>query len=498
MVWICLVLWATIRVQAQQRTGSAISLTGTWQGVWKRPQGDSRSVVEIVKQRNGWSGRLFLVDQPGLSMDLYAVRMQDTQLTYKIRGLDLSYKGTLSGGGNAVEGYWKDNDNDAPRELNLTRVTSEAERWEIRQPTIEELHQYLEISYGRSILIGKGAPPFHLTAQAEIFKLFESGVEIDDAKNSAAFASMDELWRDPLHWRLTILYGGKNFTEVVDGETAYTSGEICEKSCSDLLGVTGNSLPSSYLSVAELFQRMQAALFIPYRPALLTTRRLALAGKSPALYRTTGAKRFQEAEVDATCLATEPDLAGVPNTLPLARTKYCLSPIDLTLLRAEFPNNEGYSVELYDAAPFGPVQIPRTIVISEHGKGGRMRVTSLERATDFGALDLPIPAGAKLIKAHSQETLLADDLMRGQQLPWNGGDAGGLLHPPGRTISTVSLNLHVDTVGRVTGLSVSSDNTASMTTAAAALLKQWTYRVSYQGDHVVPVDQHVTLWSSTP
>jgi hypothetical protein len=59
-------------------------------------------------------------------------------------------------------------------------------------------------------------------------------------------------------------------------------------------------------------------------------------------------------------------------------------------------------------------------------------------------------------------------------------------------------DLHVDTAGNITGFDVRDDSYKSMTPQVASALKQWKFRVSYQGDHAIAADIPILLWSGPP
>jgi len=120
------------------------------------------------------------------------------------------------------------------------------------------------------------------------------------------------------------------------------------------------------------------------------------------------------------------------------------------------------------------------------------------KAFEKTGLVSPPRNGWSSVAVHSQNNLLSNDIMRGQVLSGIGVEAGSKLRPPPSMIVVVALLLHVDTAGDVTGFDVKDDWYKSMTPEAGNAVRQWKFRVSYQGSHPVAADIPVTLWSGTP
>lgn len=439
-------------------------LTGTWQGTWNRADGDSRIIVQVKSTHNlGLQATLYLVTQPGLSMKLDKLTLQGSAVNYTISGTGGNYKGALSGDGNSITGNWVQGS--ASRELNLTRVTDGVTPRDLPAPTLDQLSQYLDASYHRGQLISQGSAPFHLVARIDFF--------VGD--NQVYWhATLDELWLSPLHWKLTVTNGEDTFTEVDNGTGAWTTGQIEDASDRDR--------DPRWASVTNFILHAEAALFAPYHSALLTTHRLGLAG---------GTGRI--------CIDAEPELPELrdaASNVALAKTTYCLNPYDLSLRQAHYPNGypDGYAAELHDVAPFGDKLVARTIDVTQNSRLVRIHITTLESIPN--TMDLPAPPGSKNGKAHSQEDMLSDEIMRGQ--PLSRVPLMPLLRQQSRCICTVSLNLHTDINGKVTGSDLLNDSEHIMTPAVAEAVKQYTFRVSWQGDHPVAIDHPLTIFSSTP
>lgn len=445
-------------------------LIGTWQGIWKRADGDARTALKISKvglSRQGSTmvdGMLYLVDQPGISIHLGSLTLRGSTIRSfavdRPSAVSSGYEGTLSAGGNTIPGFLIQRG--TRRELDLTRITPEIPAWEIRTPTPDELHQYLEASYNRSLLIADNAAPFHLVARIDLFK--------SEERSPSSYATLDELWRDPLHWKSTITYDGSTFTEVDNGANAYTIGEMPRISLCCVPKVHDRD------PFDDVIPRAEEALFSPFRPELLATRRLTLKGSSG-------------------CIKAEPELAGVSDAVPAAETTYCLA-YDLILHHATYPVPTGwvdpvydYSVDRYDVAPFGAKDIARTVDVNVgDGRIARVHVTTLEPATDFSALNTPIPVAANRSEAHRQDAPLAGEVMTGQFI--SAPDLHSLLCPAGLS-KGVMLRLHIDSSGEVTGSDALSDPEHVMTPAAFEAVREYRYRLSYQDEHPVGVDRLV-------
>jgi hypothetical protein len=192
----------------------------------------------------------------------------------------------------------------------------------------------------------------------------------------------------------------------------------------------------------------------------------------------------------------EPELPGVSSIVAVAKTTYCLNPYDLSLLKVQYPNGypDGYTADLYDVARFGDKWIARTIDVDQNGWIARLHVTTLEAIPS--TMDLPAPPGSASGKAHSQADMLADEIMRGQ--PLSRVSLEPLLRRQNRCVCTVTLNLHTDINGNVTGSDLLSDPGHIMTPEVAEAVKKLTFRVSWQGDHPVTIDHPLTIWSSSP
>jgi hypothetical protein len=350
--------------------------------------------------------------------------------------------------------------------------------WTTQTPTPGQLHSYLEASYRRSLLIGGNAAPFHLVARIDLL----------NERQHIGSGMIEELWRDPLHWKLTVSYDGSTFTEVDNGSSAYTLGAMPAVS---LCCYSPNLKEANANLFSDLFHAIEEALFSPFRPELLTTRRLTL--HKPLT--TAHSLQMKYPYSYSNCIGAQPELPGVPPNIPIAETTYCLDSHDLTLI-GQHDDSSGGNVDRYDVAPFGDKLIARTIEFNESlGKTVRVRIVTLESASDFSALNAPVPPDAHRGKAHSQEDLTVDDLIRGK----TGSTVEIPLLCKQPNYSPVQLKLHIDAGGSVTGFDVLSDLNHIMTVpvieAARQIAQQWRFPISYRNARPIPLDQIV--WSGS-
>jgi hypothetical protein len=453
------------------------SLIGTWQGLWKRADGDARMVLTIEDAGRNSRGAIIiggtfnLADQPGMSIPLLSPTLQGSRIT-SIAG---QYDGTLSADGNTITGFMLRDGN--RRELNLTRVPPGAASWEIRTPTPDEIHQYLQTSYNRSALIADNATPFHLVAQIDFFK--------SDERSPSSHATIEELWRDPLHWKLTITYDGSTFTEVNNGTSAYTVGNKFR------ISLCCSQKPRDWDPFDDVLPRVEEALFSPFRPELLTTRRLTLSDRHA--YMDCSLKSRDQCP----CITAEPELAGL-SSASFAQTKYCLAPYDLALHRADLPVPTGwfnptytYSIVRYDVAPFGAKNIARTVDVGPgDGRHVRVHITTLEAATDFSTITAPRPRGANRSNSRRQDVPPPDEVMTGGRISAPNLRPFLCAKPAAKG---VVLRLHINVRGEVTSSDVLSDPDRVMTRAASEEIKKARYRVSYKDGRPVAVDRIVSL-----
>ena len=335
---------------------------------------------------------------------------------------------------------------------------------------------------GNSILVGDRATGFHLLARIDLF---------DATKNSglvpAASVDVDELWQGPLSWKLTVRDHGGTFTEIDNGSTAYTTGHIPEEpGCCHYPGNT---------TVDYVVMHSLSALIAPFPDELLHGN-LELAGGGGCWDRSSG-KQWPELLNNCTGILASPNLLGTDPTIPVAQTEYLFSPYDFRLRHIDAPSDTaaGYQLDLYDYAPFGTHQIARTIDFSHYFQTlARMHVLTLDSVSDFSALGAGIPRNAARIAAHRQEDIVEHEIVPGK--PLHGGMTATLISGAERCgICTVSIQVHVDTNGKVAGLNVYEDRYRLITPALLDGVKQMAFSLGYQDGRPAQFDYALTLWA---
>ena len=105
-------------------------ITGNWQGTLQAGQG-LRTLIKISKDDGKLKAVLYSIDQGGQPIPATAVSLQGTSFNFEIKGLDLTYAGTLNPEGNAIAG--NATQNGQTHVLNLEHVTAE-NTWPIPEP----------------------------------------------------------------------------------------------------------------------------------------------------------------------------------------------------------------------------------------------------------------------------------------------------------------------------------------------------------------------------
>jgi hypothetical protein len=184
------------------------------------------------------------------------------------------------------------------------------------------------------------------------------------------------------------------------------------------------------------------------------------------------------------CLGTEPNLPGVAPDTRLAMTTYCMSKGSHLLRLIQLPDN--LDIAFDDVQQFGKKYPARTIRISQHGKLTVMlHVDALEDAKDFNELDAAAPEGAqRLDSPYPRPANLIDyggAFMRGQLLT-----KARPLYPHAGLDGVIVVKAHVDTTGSVDSAEVISSSSQLLKIPMLTAVKQLKFRVSYQGDKVMP------------
>ena len=125
LVWLAAVLtFGTAAAVAQD-------ISGNWQGTLQAGNG-LRTVIKISKGDKGaWNGTLYSVDQGGGAVTISTLAVDGKTVQFTIKGIDLSYTGTLSPDGQTITGNAIQNGQ--THALNLQHV-SEENTWAIPKP----------------------------------------------------------------------------------------------------------------------------------------------------------------------------------------------------------------------------------------------------------------------------------------------------------------------------------------------------------------------------
>jgi hypothetical protein len=375
---------------------------------------------------------------------------------------------------------------DSEQEMNFTRADEGAAMTAFNaRPTDADLRRYIDTVHTNSILVAGNATGFHLKARLD---LFDATKKVDPVP--VASVDTDELWQDPLSWKLTVRDDGGTFSEIDNGSTAHTIGRIPEEpGCCHYPGNT---------TVDYVVMHALSALFAPFAEGLLHGN-LALAPGGGCWDRSTG-KLWPELLNNCTGILARPNLLDIDPRTPVTQTGYLFSPYDYTLRHIDAPldTQAGYRLDLYDYAPFGTHKIARTIDISHHFQLlARMHMLTLDPASDFSALRASMPGDATPIAPHSQENLLAHEIVPGK--PLDGGPTAALMNGAGRCgICTVSIQLSVDAAGKVAGLYVHDDQHHLITPALLDAVKLMRFSLGYKEGRALPFDYTLTLWTGIP
>jgi uncharacterized protein (TIGR03435 family) len=118
--------------QAQVPKKDPKDISGTWQGTLVVPNGQKlRTVVKIEKDaKSGWRGKFFSIDQGGDPIDVSSMALEGSTFKLTIKGLGLTYEGTLNAEGTTIDGRASQGN---PLPLALTKVAP-ADEWTIPPP----------------------------------------------------------------------------------------------------------------------------------------------------------------------------------------------------------------------------------------------------------------------------------------------------------------------------------------------------------------------------
>lgn len=333
-------------------------------------------------------------------------------------------------------------------------------------PTVSQMKQMLDTSQRRGQLNMDGTAPFHLMASFQ---------EFDDHGRPTGKGTVEELWESPKQYREIVTLPAIKHVMSKDGKQDFEEDfhaplrELVEVDNGTQLWRTGEWV---------LFDQLGKGIDAMLQPFLLrsnTSNRLSY-GVPP------------QENTALECIGTEPDIPGVSENTRLALTTYCMNKGNHLLRLISRPNAVGISFN--DVEPFGKKYIARSIAVQIHSTVRlKLHVDVLEAASDFSSLDTLPPATAQLLRFHRAEVpYLSGELMNGQILKIVNPD---YLRTPFQ--GGVLVKVHIDTTGAVESAEVVKSENKILKAPLLQAVRQWRYRVSYQGNKAVAVDQIVNL-----
>jgi hypothetical protein len=329
--------------------------------------------------------------------------------------------------------------------------------------TLDQLKQLLEISQRRGQLEMDGATPFHLIASYDQF---------DFGGRPAGKGSIDELWENTKRYRQVLTV--PQIEETKSGTVAHFQQMLTLPPRK--LTEVDNGTQAWRTGQWVLFADFLGPLLKPFSPLSRVSDKLTNEAPPPG-------------NNGLDCIGTEPDLPGVANDTLLALTTYCLAKGNHLLRFISRPN--GVEITFSDVQPFGKKYIARSIQVGVRGKIVlKLHVDLLEGATNSPELDIPAPVTAQLLDYHRADMpLVTGELMGGQLLTKISPQ-----YPQAGLRGTITVKVHVNTTGKVESEDVLDAENQILKAPVLTALKQWQFRVSYQGTKLVPVD-HVYKFS---
>ncbi len=329
-------------------------------------------------------------------------------------------------------------------------------------PTVDQMKQMLDASQRRGQLEIDGGVPFHLLASYE---------EFDSDGRPAGKGSIDELWEGPKRYRQTLTLPAIERVKL-DGNGQYR--QVLTAPVRKLIEVdSGTQLwrTGEWVLFDPVVLGLQSALK-PFQLRSPTTNRLS--------YRDPLKKN-----IALECIGTEPDLPGVADDTRLAQTTYCMEKGSHLLRLISRPNF--VEISFNDLQPFGKKFIARSIQVGINGRIHlKLHIEVLEAAENFNTLNGASPEGAQMIPFHRADlasSWLTGELMRGQLL-----NKVSPHYPQSGLHGNIVVKVHVDAAGAVDSEEVLRSENQILKAPVLEAVKQWRFRVSYQGDKVVPVD----------
>lgn len=312
-------------------------------------------------------------------------------------------------------------------------------------PTVDQMKQMLDVSQRRGQLAMDGGAPFHLVASFESF---------DHEGRSTGKGTIDELWEGPTRYRQSLTLPDGRLLEVDNGTQLWRTG-------------TWTLLESISLGMNSVLAPFYA------RPA--TSQRLSY--EVPP-------KTHEGLE----CIGTEPDLPGISNDVRLAMTTYCMERGNHLIRLVSRPNSK--EITFNNVEPFGKKFIARSVQVGIMGRVVlQLHVNVLEAADNFDALAVIPPVNAQLLSFHrADRPYVSGELMRGQLLK-----KVSPLYPQAGLRGQILVKLHIDTTGVVNQVEIIKSENQILEAPVLTAVKQWKFRVSYQGTKPVPVDTIYTF-----
>jgi TonB family protein len=308
------------------------------------------------------------------------------------------------------------------------------------QSTTEQLKQMLDASTRRGQLTTDGAQSFHLAASFEW---------VDQTGKPLGKGSRDELWESPRRYRQEITIPGKRLLEVDDSTRAWRTGEWVLPQLADL---------AIRSALTPFFEKPSGdRLSVEVVP-----------------------RRGENFD----CVGTEPNLAGVSQDVRIAVTTYCMAKGNHLLRLISRPN--GIEIAFNDIQPFENKFVARTVVVAQKGGGVlRMHIDRLEPTANSDALREAPLESAQILGFHRADmSYLTGELMHAQLLTKVSPQ-----YPQAGLRGKIVVKVHIDTTGSVGSMEVVSADNQVLKAPVLNALKQWKFRVAYQGGKAVEDEQ---------
>jgi TonB family protein len=312
----------------------------------------------------------------------------------------------------------------------------------------DQFRQYLLNSAVLSQLEVDRTTPFHLKASLK-------WLSTNNAGNTADSGTIEVLWKDPHHYRITVVLASRKLVENDDGENPWRTDRW--------------ALPEPVVLA-------QNALLNPYYRANLSTDRVSEGAQI-------------EGQLVMDCIDTAPDIPGVRPDAKIASTTYCLTKGNHLLRLIRRPNN--WKIAFNDIKAFENKYFARSIEIARAGRPVLwLRVDSIEKAEDFSILNEAAPKGAQMLHFHIADgSYLSAEVMRGTPIY----TTPPLLYSDLGHSGVVVVKLHIDLTGTVSSAEIVNSPNEFLSAAAISQVKQWRYSLSYINNKVVPIDDVVTI-----